>query len=213
MGTNEEGRTVTTVIGLTGPIGCGKTTVAGWLAARGAVVVDADALARRATARGQPALPAIRARFGDAVFDADGNLDRAGLARIVFTDQRALADLEAIVHPAVHRMILSEVEAGQRAGVAFVVLEAIKLVEAGLGALCDEVWIVECGPEAQRARLAGRGVRRDDADRRIHAQGQHLADRLAARLAREQPLLPVRRLRTDVPEEDVRRQVESLAPA
>ncbi len=204
---------MTVVIGLTGPIGCGKTTVAGWLAALGGMIVDADALARRATDRGQPALPAIRARFGDGVFDAEGNLDRGALARVVFTDQRALADLEAIVHPAVHQMILSEVADGQRAGAPFVVLEAIKLVEAGLAALCDVVWIVECGPDVQRARLAGRGIARDDAERRIHAQGQHLADRLAARLAREQPLLPVRRLRTDGRESDVRREVESLAPA
>ena len=203
---------MTRVIGLTGPIGCGKTTVAGWLAGRGGIVIDADALARRATDRGQPALPEIRARFGGGVFDAEGNLDRAALARVVFTDQRALADLEAIVHPAVHAMILAEVEAVRGTGAPFVVLEAIKLVEAGLGALCDEVWIVECGRETQLARLAGRGMARDDAERRIRAQGPRLADRLAARLAREQPPVPVRRLRTDGAQDEVRRRVESLAP-
>ena len=158
-------------IGLTGPIGCGKSTVAGWLAARGAVVVDADAVARAVTAPGTPAHAAILARFGDAVRGAEGALDRAALARLVFADPAALRDLEAIVHPAVRPRILEMMEAADRAGAPAVAVEAIKLVEGGLAALCDEIWLVTCNPEAQRARLAGRGMAAADAERRIATQG------------------------------------------
>ena len=164
-------------IGLTGPIGCGKSTVAGWLALSGAVVVDADAVARAVTAPGEPAHEAVLARFGDAVRRADGTLDRAALARLVFLDEAALRDLEAIVHPAVRPRILAALEAADQARAPAVVIEAIKLVEGGLAALCDEVWLVTCDPAAQRARLAGRGMAAEDAEQRIAAQGD-LAERL-----------------------------------
>lgn len=158
-------------IGLTGPIGCGKSTVAGWLAARGAVIVDADAIARAVTAPGEPAHEGVLARFGDAVRGADGMLDRAELARIVFPDAAALRDLEAIVHPAVRSRILAAIDAAEATEAPAIVIEAIKLVEGGLAALCDEVWLVTCDPEAQRARLAERGMAPADAERRIAAQG------------------------------------------
>ena len=158
-------------IGLTGPIGCGKSTVAGWLAVRGAAVVDADEIARDVTAPGQPAHEAVLARFGYAVRAPDGTLDRAALARLVFADPAALADLEAIVHPAVRPRILAAIEAADAKGAPAVVIEAIKLVESGLAALCDEVWLVECGTAAQRERLAARGMDAADARRRIAAQG------------------------------------------
>ena len=164
-------------IGLTGPIGCGKSTVAGWLAARGAVVVDADEVARDVTAPGQPAHDAVLARFGDPVRGADGTLDRAALARLVFSDPAALADLEAIVHPAVRPQILAVVESAEAAGVPAVVIEAIKLVEGGLAALCDEVWLVTCDARVQRERLLARGASPEDADRRIAAQ-RGLVERL-----------------------------------
>jgi dephospho-CoA kinase len=164
-------------IGLTGPIGCGKSTVAGWLAARGAVVVDADEVARDVTAPGQPAHDAVLAHFGDPVRGADGTLDRAALARLVFSDPAALADLEAIVHPAVRPQILAVVESADAAGVPAVVIEAIKLVEGGLAALCDEVWLVTCDARVQRERLLARGASPEDADRRIAAQ-RGLVERL-----------------------------------
>lgn len=158
-------------IGLTGPIGCGKSTVAGWLAARGAVALDADAVARAVTAPGAAAHDAILDRFGDAVRGPDGTLDRAALARLVFADPAALADLEAIVHPAVRARILAALEDADRAGARAVVVEAIKLVEGGLAGLCDEVWLVACAPAIQRERLAGRGMAAADVERRIAAQG------------------------------------------
>jgi dephospho-CoA kinase len=170
-------------IGLTGPIGCGKSTVAGWLAVRGALVVDADAVARAVTAPGEPAHDAILAHFGDAVLGPDGALDRAALARLVFADAGALRDLEEIVHPAVRPRILAALEAADRAGAPAVVVEAIKLVEGGLAMLCDEVWLIVCEPEAQRARLAARGMAPADAERRIAAQGD-LVERLRARATR-----------------------------
>jgi len=170
-------------IGLTGPIGCGKSTVAGWLGQHGAAVVDADEIARAVTAPGEPAHEAILARFGDAVRAPDGTLDRASLARLVFADPAALADLEAIVHPVVRPRILEAIAAADAKGMPAVVIEAIKLVEGGLAELCDEVWLVECGPAAQRRRLAGRGMDAAEARRRIAAQGD-LVERLRPRATR-----------------------------
>ncbi len=168
------------VIGLTGPIGCGKSTVASLLGELGGVVIDADALAREVTAPGQPALRAIRERFGDAVFESSGALDRAELGAIVFSDPLALEDLEAIVHPGVRRLVEERLERAVREGDPFVLVEAIKLVEGGLAERCDEVWLIDCPPVAQRARLAARGMGDADVERRLAAQGVDLRDRLAA---------------------------------
>jgi dephospho-CoA kinase len=165
-------------IGLTGPIGCGKSTVAGWLAELGAVVIDADDVAREVTAPGTSAAGAIAVEFGGNLLRSDRSLDRAGLGRIVFADAAALARLEAIVHPAVRPVILERMELAAAAGAPAVVVEAIKLVEGGLAALCDEVWLVVCDPGAQIERLAGRGDPAADAEARIAAQSD-----MAARLA------------------------------
>ncbi len=161
----------TLVIGLTGPIGCGKSTVAGWLEELGGVVVDADRIAREVTAPGEPALDAVIEAFGEEFMAADGSLDRAALGRVVFSDPAALATLEAIVHPAVRPRIEEAVRAAADAGAPLVVIEAIKLVEAGHAARCDEVWLVTCGADTQRERLVGRGTNEADAVTRIAAQG------------------------------------------
>ena len=168
------------VIGLTGPIGCGKSTVAGMLGELGGCVIDADVLARAVTAPGEPVLGAVRARFGDDVFEPSGVLDRAALGALVFADPAALHDLEAIVHPGVRRLVEERLGQARREGDPFVVIEAIKLVEGGLAARCDEVWLIECSADVQRERLAGRGMQAADIERRIEAQGADLADRLAA---------------------------------
>jgi dephospho-CoA kinase len=156
-------------IGLTGPIGCGKSTVARFLASRGAVVIDADALARDATAPGEPAFRAIVERFGPAVLAPDGRLDRPTLARIVFADAAALHGLEEIVHPAVRPRVMAALGRAGPAG-SVVVLEAIRLVEAGYAAVLDEIWLVTCDPATQRARLVDRGLDPADAERRIASQ-------------------------------------------
>lgn len=203
------------LIGITGPIGCGKSTVAEMLAELGGTVIDADLLARRATDPGRPALARIRARFGDDVFEASGELDRAALAKVVFEDAAALADLERIVHPEVRRMVEELLDEASSEDAPFVVIEAIKLVEGGLAARCDQVWLVECAPATQRARLAARGVSADDAERRLAAQGPDLAKRLNELLASPAETAPrVRRLSTEGSIDDTRERTEdALADA
>ena len=166
-------------IGITGPIGCGKSTIALWLGERqGVVVIDADRVARDVLDPGEPALEAVVARFGRELLRLDGSLDRAGLGRIVFGDPAALRDLEAIVHPAVRPRILQAIADAEDRGASAVVVEAIKLVEGGLAELCDEVWLVTCAPDEQRSRLIARGTSPEDADQRIAAQGD-LVERLS----------------------------------
>jgi dephospho-CoA kinase len=161
-------------IGITGPIGCGKSTVAAWLGELGAAVIDADLVARDVTAPGTPALAQVATVFGPHVVRDDGALDRAALGRIVFADPVALASLESIVHPAVRPVILRAMAAAERDGAPAVIVEAIKLVEGGLADLCDEVWLVTCSAEAQlarlHARLAARGADPADAQARIAGQ-------------------------------------------
>jgi dephospho-CoA kinase len=170
---------VTVRIGITGPIGCGKSTVARWMGERpGVVVIDADVVAREVLEPGGPALDAVVARFGSDLLRADGSLDRAALGRVVFADTAALRDLEAIVHPAVRPRIVAAMDDAEGHGAAAVVIEAIRLVEGGLAALCDEVWLVACDPVVQRARLVGRGSTTDAAAQRIEAQAG-LTDRVA----------------------------------
>ena len=174
----------TVCIGLTGPIGCGKSTVADWLTAvPGVVAIDADAVARDVLAPGSPAVAAVATRFGTELVDADGVLDRVALGRIVFADPAALHDLESIVHPAVRPRILAAIEAAQVAAAPAVVIEAIKLVEGGLALLCDEVWLVTCDPADQLARVVRRGDTAADARQRIAAQGD-IAGRLGATATR-----------------------------
>jgi dephospho-CoA kinase len=157
-------------IGLTGPIGCGKSTVAGWLAERGAAVIDADRLAREVVEPDQPAFAAIVAAFGPEVVGDDGRLDRAALGRLVFSDPGERARLEAITGPAVRPRILAAIDEAEAVGAPVVVLEAIRLVEGGYVESVDEVWLVTCEPEVQRRRLADRGMLADDVAARMAAQ-------------------------------------------
>ncbi len=199
-------------IGLTGPIGCGKSTIGRWLRELGGAVIDADAVAREVTTADHqdwPTLPAIRARFGDDVFAPDGSLDRAALAKIVFTDAVALRDLESIVHPAVRWRLLGLLREAEESGVPFVVIEAIKLVEGGLAEQCDEVWLVECSPETQRRRLEARGAEPADIDRRVAVQGPDLIDRLKERLMTGHEGVFVWELSTEGDSVEVRERVQA----
>ena len=175
------------VIGLTGPIGCGKSTVAAWLGELGATIIDADVVARGVTPPASAALSAVVDAFGSSVLAPDGTLDRAALGRIVFADPAALRRLEAIIHPAVRPVILAEIEAARAGGAEAVVVEAIKLVEGGMAALCDEVWLVTCAPYVQVARVRARATERgqppDDATARVAAQAG-LTERLRPQATR-----------------------------
>ncbi|HYO43253.1 MAG TPA: dephospho-CoA kinase [Candidatus Limnocylindrales bacterium] len=155
---------------MTGPIGCGKSQVARWLGELGAVVVDADRVARDVTAPGSTLHETILVRFGPAVAAGDGTVDRAALGRLVFADPAALRTLEALVHPAVRPRILGAIADADAAGAPALAIEAIKLVEGGLAALCDEVWLMTCDPAVQRERLIARGTPAPDAEQRVAAQ-------------------------------------------
>lgn len=166
-----------TRVGLTGGIASGKSTVADALAGYGAVVIDADVLAREVVAPGTPGLAAVIARFGPQVLTAAGELDRPALGQVVFADPAARADLEAIVHPAV-RARAAELEAQAPPG-AVVVHVIPLLVETGQARSFDVCVVVDTPPATQVARLAERnGFGRAEAASRIAAQadrGQRLA--------------------------------------
>ncbi|HVF07613.1 MAG TPA: dephospho-CoA kinase [Actinomycetota bacterium] len=157
------------LVGLTGGIGSGKSTVARMLASRGAVVIDADGLARELVAPGTPGLRAVVSRFGDAVVAPDGSLDRAALAEIVFTDDDARADLEAIVHPAVLQAIARSV-AEHADTDDVVVVDAPLLIETGQHAAFPVVIVVTASRETRIARLSARGMSERDVRSRIAAQ-------------------------------------------
>lgn len=167
--TNTTQTTKKTVIGLTGNIGVGKSTVMALLAELGAVGIDADKVAHQVMEPGQPAYQQVVARFGRQIAPDDGPIDRGRLGQIVFTDPAALADLEAIVHPAVFQVIQRRVA---EAGASIVVIEAIKLLEAGLSRqLCQQVWVVTAPREQQIQRLMQtRGLSEAEAALRIDAQ-------------------------------------------
>jgi dephospho-CoA kinase len=156
-------------VGLTGGIGSGKSTVARMLEARGAVVVDADALAREAVEHGTPGFEAVLRRFGDAVRADDGSLDRQALAEVVFADPDARRDLEAIVHPQVRRRI-AETIASHVGTDDVVVVESPLLVETGSDGDWTVLVVVAASPETQVFRLVARGMPEDDALARMAAQ-------------------------------------------
>jgi dephospho-CoA kinase len=168
------------MIGLIGPIGCGKSTVAGFLAARGAVVVDADQLTRTLMAPGTPLAESVLAHFGEEYRAPDRSLDRKALGKLVFAEPERLAELESIVHPAVWGPLEASIREADSRNPTAIVLEAIKLVEAGHAGWCDDVWLVECAPEARLARLVGRGMSDADARQRVAAQEASLATWRAA---------------------------------
>jgi dephospho-CoA kinase len=157
------------IIGLTGNIATGKSTVLHYLQQKGAHVFDADKLAHASMQQGTHAYEAIIDAFGAEITLPDGAIDRPKLGTIVFTDPAKLAQLEAIVHPAVFDLARREL-AGLAVNV--VILEAIKLLEAGqLVTMCDEVWVVTATPEAQLRRLREtRNMDEAEAERRMAAQ-------------------------------------------
>lgn len=168
---------MTVRVGLTGGIASGKSTVSAILAELGAVVIDADVLAREVVASGTPGLEAVVAEFGDDVLTAEGELDRPAMGALVFADLGARKRLEAIIHPLVHQRS-TELEA-EAAPDAVVVHDIPLLAEVGRAGSFDAVVVVDAPVEVQVARMErDRGWSREDAEARIAAQASR-ADRLA----------------------------------
>lgn len=157
------------ILGITGPIGCGKTTVGAILLDLGAIErIDADRVVHRLMAPGTTVTARISERFPAAV--KGGEVDRAALGRIVFDDPAALRELENITHPAVRQEIRGEIE-GMRGRSGVLVVDAVKLLQSDLLPLVDEVWLVRCDPNVQRCRLAeDRGMSTQTINGRLAAQ-------------------------------------------
>jgi dephospho-CoA kinase len=164
-------------VGLTGGVGSGKSTVAALFAEHGAVVVDADAIAREVVESGTPGFEAVVAKFGDEVLGPDGALDRAALAAQVFNDDAKRAELNAIVHPLVG---LRMHELAEAAGDEIVVYDVPLLVENDLAAGFDFVVVVLAGEAVRLARLADRGMPEADARARMAVQASDEQRRAAA---------------------------------
>ena len=157
------------LVGLTGGIASGKSTVSAMLAERGAEVIDADHIARQVVMPGTPAWCKIREHFGPGVLHPDGQIDRQALADIVFADKTRLALLNEITHPAIFARIADRLEEHHDQDVV-VVLDAALLIEAGLSEGVDVVIVVHSPQEIQLERLAAKGMGERDASDRIAAQ-------------------------------------------
>jgi len=185
------------LVGLSGGIGSGKSTVSRALAARGAVVIDSDVVAREVVEPGRPGLDAIAARFGPRVLGPDGRLDRAALAQLVFNDEGARSDLNGIVHPLVAAETQRRVAAAPPGSV--VVLDVPLLVEAARTGY-DLVVIVEAPAPVRLERLAQRGMDPEDARRRMAAQATDAERRAVADVVLDNSGFP----------DDLERQVNEL---
>lgn len=159
------------VIGLTGGIASGKSTVARLIEATGIPVLDADQLAREVVLPGTPALKAIEAIFGTGVLNPDGSLNRGATAEAVFSNPVLRRQLEEIIHPAIKRLAEARLTALAEAGTPVVIYMAPLLIEAGATDRVDEIWVVFVDRETQLNRLMTRdGLSRDAAESRLAAQ-------------------------------------------
>lgn len=159
------------LIGLTGGIATGKSTVAAMLAGRGAIVVDADRLAREVVEPGRPALAEIAAEYGPGVLAADGSLDRAALGALVFADADRRRRLEAITHPRISALMAERIAEAVTAAPPLVVVDIPLLFENGRSGMVEGVLVVYADAATQLRRLLDRdGLGEADARRRIAAQ-------------------------------------------
>lgn len=159
------------IIGLTGGIACGKSTISLTLRELGAVIIDGDVLSRQLTQPGGAALPAIRERFGAGMFLPDGTLDRRALGDAIFSSDDLRAALDGIMQPLLLRMILQGIEDARQRGAAVCVLDMPLLYEKNLDGLCDRVWCASIPRETQLERLMARdGFTREQAEMRLASQ-------------------------------------------
>ncbi|AKJ13819.1 dephospho-CoA kinase [Streptomyces incarnatus] len=199
-------------VGLTGGIGAGKSEVSRLLVEHGAVLIDADRIAREVVAPGTPGLAAVVEAFGEDVLAADGSLDRPGLGAIVFADPEKLAVLNSIVHPLVGARSRELEEAA--AADAVVVHDVPLLTENGLAPLYDVVVVVDATPETQLERLVRlRGMTEEDARARMAAQATREQRRQIADIVidNDVPLDALHKRVTEVWEDLVRRAHEGTA--
>jgi dephospho-CoA kinase len=159
------------IIGLTGGIATGKSTVARILERLGGVIIDADQLAREVVAPGEPAYFAIVSEFGEGILNSDRTLDRRALGKIVFADTAARRRLELIIHPAIACLADEKLAVLRERGAPVVIYMAPLLIEAGVTSRVDEIWVVYADRETQVARLMKRdGIGRAEALQRLAAQ-------------------------------------------
>ena len=159
------------VLGLTGGIACGKSTISLTLKELGAVIVDGDVLSRELTAENGAALPDIRRAFGDGFFHPDGSLNRRALGAVIFSDDKARDTLDDIMQPLLLTLILRDIEDAHASGAAVCVLDMPLLYEKDLDRLCDRVWCAYIPREIQLERLMERdGFTREEAEARLHSQ-------------------------------------------
>ncbi|SHJ31083.1 dephospho-CoA kinase [Malonomonas rubra DSM 5091] len=160
------------ILGITGNIASGKSTVAKMFAERGALLIDADQLAREIVEPGQPALQQLVERFGTDILRADKSLDRDKLAQIIFADEQARLDLNQITHPAIGKLAVERLQQGKRlADVPLVVYEAPLLFEAKAENRVDKVLVVKVDLQVQLQRLMQRdGIDEAAAQQRVSAQ-------------------------------------------
>ena len=168
-------------IGLTGGIGSGKSTVAGMLAARGAAVIDADAISRSLTAPGGRAIAPIAQAFGPGMIDAQGGMDRQAMREHVFQNVQAKKQLEAIIHPLVSQITAEQAQEAVQSGQRVLVFDVPLLVESGerWRKQVDRVMVVDCDADTQRQRVMARsGLAAEEIDRIMALQATR-AQRLA----------------------------------
>jgi len=158
------------LVGLTGGIGSGKSTVAELLAARGAWVVDADAVARAVVEPGTPALAKLVERFGREILDPDGALDRPALGRIAFADEQSRKDLEAITHPAINEEFVRRIVEAPEGSIVVCDVPLLRESPQARERGYPVVIVVEAPVAVRLDRLEGRGVPRGDAEARMAAQ-------------------------------------------
>ena len=158
------------VIGITGGIGCGKSTAASVCKKAGLPVIDADDLSRKATAADGAAIPEIKETFGTSVIDQDGSLNRTAMAKRVFNDHRALDQLSHIIHSHVLRVMREQVDALREKKAKAVVLDVPIPVREGFVDLCDQIWVVWASEENRLSRLSERGMTEEEARRRMAMQ-------------------------------------------
>ena len=159
------------VLGLTGGIACGKSTISLTLAELGAIIVDGDVLSRELTVENGAALPEIRRAFGDGVFHPDGTLDRRALGAVVFANDAARDNLDSIMQPLLLTLILRGIEDARQSGAQVCVLDMPLLYEKELDRLCDRVWCAYIPRPTQIERLMERdGFTLEEAESRLRSQ-------------------------------------------